>query len=271
MDFDRRLRIEERAKSDVKLTKAGEKYSKVTFKEIDKFLKKSEKIDTLNLNELLGIASNPNLDGEQFRKVFKLLKDQNAYEKEKKVNKATITRNMGTRGQVRRLLSIHSNLPEDIIEPLMMGRGTPAVLSNPKLEKKDLDLYFNKRILTTDGDGYNFLSFGRLMESANITPEIATDWYNILVKHADWTLEDNKWYSIVNNFIDYEDCPTEILKDIISNLPKRKSEKPYDRTILYTKEIMNHKNADDSFKIFAYKNTGLEEFLPQVITDIFLF
>jgi hypothetical protein len=274
MDIRKAMRIRDVANSDVKLTKAGEKYSQADEKEIEVFLKKASNIDKLNLNELLGISVNPLLTSTQIRTIFKLLKDHNQMEKDKGIKGATRTKNTGFRGKIRKQLALHSNLDSDAITPLMYGQrlGTPAVLNNPNITKENLDDYFEKKIMTTaQGDGYNFVSFKELMTTKNITSEIALGWYKRLKKYADWEFKDNNWYAIIDAYLEYEDCPFEILKDVMELTTTKGQDDFFNRPLRYRKAVVEHPNSTDDLKAIAYEKTQLEEFLPQAAKDLFLF
>lgn len=274
MDIRKAMRIRDAANSDVKLTKAGEKYSQADEKEIETLLKKSSKIDSLNLNEIMGLATNPLLTDTQIREIFKLLKAHNQMEKDNGVKEATRTRNTGIRGKIRKLLSLHDNLDPEAIKSLLYGQrlGTPSVLNNSNIKKEHLDEYFEKKIMTTaQGDGYNFVSFKELMSTANITPQIALGWYNRLKKYADWNFKDNNWYAIVDAYLEYDNCPFEILKDIMELTTTKGQEDFFNRPLRYRKAVVEHLNSTEDLKAIAYEKTGLEEFLPQAAKDLFMF
>lgn len=272
MDIRKAMKIRDNANSEVKLTKSGEKYSKCNEKEIDKLLKKSSDLEKLNLNELLGLSLNPLLSSTNIRSMFKLLKSHNDYERENKVREATRTRNMGVRGKIRKQLALHPNLDSEAIDSLLSNSklGKPAVLNNPNITKKQLDNYFEKRIISSKG-GYNFVAFKELMESNHITSAIALEWYNKLKKYADWTYKDNQWYAIVDGFIEFEDCPYEILKDVMELSPTEDKDDFFNRPLRYRKAILKHKNSKPELEQIAYEKTGLEEFLSQEAKDLFLF
>jgi hypothetical protein len=274
MDIRKAMKIRDNANSEVKLTKAGEKYSTATEQELETFFDKTSVLD-INLNELLGIAVNPMLSSTQIRAVFKLVKEHTSIEKDdKSVKPATVTRNHGIRGKIRKQLSLHQNLDKAAIKTLLQGRtfGTPAVLNNPNVDTEDLDDFFERKIMTTaQGTGYNFVTFKELMTSTTVTEQIALKWYNKLKKYADWDYKDNQWYAIIDAYLEFDDCPFEILKDIMDLSITDNQTEYFNKPLRYRKAVVAHKNSTDELRATAYEKTGLEEFLPQSAKDLFLF
>jgi len=274
MNIRKAMKIRDAANSEVKLTKAGEKYSKTDEKNLENYFEKTT-ASSLNLNELLGISVNPLITSEQIRAVFKLLKDHQTAEKDNKTVKgATVTRNNGIRGKIRKQLSLHHNLDKDAIKTLLKQStfGTPSVLNNPNVDSDDLNDFFERKIIkTAQGTGYNFVSFKELMTSKNVTSTLALNWYNKLKKYADWSYKDNQWYAIVEAYLEFEDCPFEILKDIITFTNNDNPDEFFNRQLRYIKQAATHNNSTKELTTIAYEKTGLEEFLPEEVKDIFLF
>lgn len=274
MNIRKAMKIRDSMNSEVKLTKAGEKYSKVDSKDIDTLLKKSTDISKLNLNEIMGLSVNPSLSSAQITTIFELLKKHNDAEKASDTKGATRTKNMGIREKIRKQLSLHKNIPTEAIKTLLYGArlGTPAVLNNSNITQKDLDEYFEKKVMTTaQGIGYNFVSFGELIQTDNITPSIALGWYNQLKKYADWNYKDNQWYAIVDAYLEYPDCPVEILEDIVELTVITNKDEFFNRSVRYIKSVVEHKNSNDDLKLIAYEKTQDEEFLPDTVKEVFLF
>lgn len=269
-EIDKRIRIDNVAQSDVKLTNLGKKYSKMSEKELSSLLVLDKIIlnDEVSLNTLIGVASNPNLNTDLILQMYKILNSLSKKENSSKdISKATKTKNSGLRAKIRRLLSQHPNLSDDVIEKLLVSptSNSKNVLKNPSIKEKHLQLYFDKIVLRS-GTDYSFLDFNSLSKAANVTENLMKKWYSTLVKYADWTYSDNHWYSIVESFLDYPDLWEDILIDI-AGAPK--SVKMF--SDIFRDQAVRHKNATDNVSMKAYEITGEEIYLPKLAKNIFSF
>lgn len=269
MNINKAINREKVINSDIKLSKAAEKIMNGDRKVIEKSLY------NYKVNDWMGLAQNPLLTDKDIRHMYAELNNQYSYEKaDKSVKEATKTRNSGQRGKVKRLLAVHPSLEEKTIMSLLNGKsimGAPKVLNNPNVTKEMLDLYFEKRIMTTaQGKGYNFVSFKDLMKTKNVTKEIVLGWYRDLVKYADWTLEDNQWYAIIDSYLSFDDCPFEVLKDIVK-IPADTKEGFFNRPERYREAVVKHKNATPELTEIAYEISKDEKYLPQSVKDVFIF
>ena len=270
-EIDKKIRLDKIAQSDVKLTKLGKKYSQLSLNEIEKFLKLDRLInnDSLSLNTLLGVSVNPNINSDIILKMFKLLFELSKKEnKDKNIPQATKTRNLGLRSKIRRLLTHHPNLDNETISKLIMtgSKNSENVLGNPSISEENLQVYFDSVVLNPNYKEYSFLSFGKLAKAKNVSQTLMDKWYNKLVKFADWTYSDNKWYSVVNSLIEFEDLSETILIDIAGAPLSDKSMSQWNRS-----GAVDHKNATEKVAIEAYKITADEKYLPKTVKDIFLF
>jgi len=278
MDIEKAIKINNTINSEIKLTKSGEHYSTASKEEIVKVLKVSQNMNKLNLNDLLGVVLNPLLTSEQIRQIFELLSDHNKYDSEKSSlssAKTSITKNMGIRGKIRKWISLHPNLDSNDIDSLLLSKSTinsPTVLNNTNITKSQLDDFFQRKVMSST-DSYNFITFKDLIISINVTPIIALGWYKQLSKKADWHYKDNKWYSIIDSYLSTDICPYEVLKDIVtlSVFDVDGGDSFFNLPLRYTRAVIKHKNAKPTLLQLAYEKTGLEEFLPQEVKDIFLF
>ena len=266
MTVKQAMKLEASANKDITLTKAAQIIFEGDRKVVDKSL------NNYKPNEWLGLAQNPLLTPEDMKKIFTELDDAYNREKLEKVKANVKTRNMGIRGKIRKLISLHQNLSTELIDMMINGSrlGTPTVLNNPNVKKSQLDLYFKNHIMTTaQGSGYNFVSFNKLMETKNITSQIALEWYKQLKPYADWNYQDNQWYAIVAAFLEFDDCPKEILKDIVS-VPINDSKTSWlERN---REQAINHKNADkDDFETIAFRITNDEKYMPASVKEVFIF
>lgn len=275
MNIRQAMKIEANASKDIKLSKAAEKLLKYNVDEIQTYLDAVKKdISKLNLNELMGIASNDNLSSEQIREMLKLL---NEYSNWANFNiKGAQKTRMGTnRSKVRKLLSLHSNLDDRTIRSMMFGSlfGVPSVLNNPNIKDKHIDEYFQKRVIDSKTSEYNMVAFGKLLKKVlNISPSLLEKWYFELKPFADWKVSDNNWYFILNSFLDYDSTPFEVLKDIAENLETEKtSKKESFSTNWFLEKTANHKNSNNIIKEIAYNKTEDEEYLSNDVKDLFLF
>lgn len=264
--IDRKIRTDKVIQSDVKLTKAGEKCAKANLKEVRKLLSIPNK---LNLNQLMGIAVNPNIDTEIIRKIYNILHVLSKNEKQDpNISKATKTRNLGLRGKIRRLLAQNGNLNDDLIEKLIKSAGSNSdyVLGNPSIKEKHLQLYFDEIVNGAINNSYSFLSFSKLVKAKNITQKLMKRWYKELEGWSDWTYEDNNWYSIVEDYLNYDDIWEELLITI-AGAPL--SSKPISEW--HRRGAVDHPKATQKVFIAAYKATKEEKYLPQTVQDVFLF
>lgn len=271
--YERRQAIERVAQSEVKLTKAGEKFAKLSKQEItDMLIDSNENPLEVNYNEWLGIASNPNLTPEHLREMYRQMKRIATLEKkDETIAKATKTKNIGLREKVRRVLQEHPKLDDDAFKTLIMKyrTGILAVLQNPAIKPEFLQLFFNTHVLSTNYN-YNYLAFDQLLTSKNITQQLLEDWYKTLKKFADWSYSDNTWYAIVRSYLQMDNCPYEVLVDVAS-APNDGEEGWRSHSEPYREDAVNHKNADEKIKMLAYQHSGDEKYLPQIAKDVFLF
>lgn len=270
--YERRQGIERIAQSDVKLTKAGEKWAKATPKEIETLLADTTNI---NYNEWQGAAVNPKLPATMIRHFFAVLKTVATREKkDEEIAKATKTKNIGQREKIRRLLQEHPNLDDDAFRAIITKYkvGPIGVLNNPMIKEEHLQLFFDTQVLGKgrSGSNYSFLAFQQLLQAKNITTKLFIKWYNTLHQYADWTYSDNEWYAIVRTCLDRDDCPVEILAEIAS-APNDGEEGWRSHSEPYRDDALEHKNATTDLVALAYKATGFEKYLPQIAKDIFVF
>ena len=272
--YVRRRKIEDVANSEVKLTKAGEKWAKASPVDIEALLADTENV---NYNEWQGAAVNPKLPAEMIRTFFAVLKTIALREKkDEDVSKATKTKNIGQREKIRRLLQEHPNLDDDAFKAIITKYkvGPIGVLNNSKIKEEHLQLFFDTQVMLR-GVGhaeYSFLHFQQLLRAKNITNALFVKWYNHLHQFADWTYSDNAWYAIVRASLDREDCPHEILEQIAS-APKDGETGWRSHSEPYREEALEHANAKDKEKLksLAYAATGDIKYVSQLTKDIFLF
>ena len=269
MNIRQAMKIQASANSAVKLTKAAEAIIKGDRKVVDKSL------NNYKVTDWFGLAQNPLLTDSDIRRMYSELNQAYASDKaDKKMTGAVQTRNNGNRGKVKKLLSLHPSLGAKSIESLLSGSsfGTPTVLNNPNVTVEQLDNYFQKKIMTTaQGKGYNFVTFNEIMKTKNITKAIVLKWYKELALQADWTYKDNQWYSIVDAYLGFDDCPYEVLVDICKAPAGLGDGSFFDRPEDYRKRAMKHKNAKEDLEDIAYEATQFEQYLPSTVRDIFIF
>ncbi len=273
--YTRQQGIEKVAQSEVKLTKAGEKFYKMKAKELtDALAGYAADPSTVNYNEWLGIASNPNLTPEHLREMYRQMKKLAASEKkDENMAKAAKTKNIGQREKVRRVLQEHPSLDDEAFTIFITKykTGTLHVLKNPAIKKEHLQLFFDEQVLSKNSKyRYHFLAFNQLMTAKNITPDLMEKWYHTLKQFADWTYSDNEWYAIVKAYLEYDECPYEALADIAS-APNDGEEDWRSHSEPYRDEALAHKNAKPELKALAYEATKIEKYLPDVVKDIFIF
>lgn len=273
--YERRQGIERVAQSEVKLTKAGEKFAKLSKQEItDALIDSNENPLEVNYNEWLGIASNPNLTPEHLREMYRQMKRIAALEKkDETIAKATKTKNIGLREKVRRVLQEHPKLDDDAFKTFILNyrTGTLPVLQNPTIKPVFLQLFFDTHVLSTNPNyNYHYLAFDQLLTSKNITQQLLKDWYKTLKKFADWSYSDNTWYTIVRSYLQMDNCPYEVLVDVVS--APHDGEKGWrSHSEPYREEALSHKNATPDLKNLAFKATGDIKYLPDIAKDIFIF
>lgn len=270
MNINKLIDRENRISSDIKLTKAGEKWATETDK--DKVIKKANftKAGDVNLNEFIGLTLNPLLTQNDIMSIFKLIKANAEIERDdNSVKPAIKTRNSGSRGIIRKHLSIHPNIDTDTMKKLIVANrmGKPRVLQNPSITPDILEYFFENKVMRVNNGNYNFIAFGALMESKNLSQKQVLEWYNKLKKFADWSYKDNNWYSIIGSLVEYEDCPAEVLLDV-SKAPKGDEFSHVER---HRKLAYKHKNTTPDVQSNAYDVTGNEDYLPQEAKDLFLF
>lgn len=268
--YTRRRKIEDVANSDVKLTKAGEKWAKASAIDIEALLADTENV---NYNEWQGAAVNPKLPAEMIRTFFAVLKTIALREKkDEDVSKATKTKNIGQREKIRRLLQEHPNLDDDAFKAIITKYkvGPIGVLNNSKIKEEHLQLFFDAQVLEKGRSNYSFLHFQQLLAAKNVTPALFVKWYNHLHQFADWTYSDNEWYAIVQASLDRDDCPYEILEQIAS-APHDGETGWRSHSEPYRERALEHPNAKEDLKALAYGATGFEQYLPQIAKDVFLF
>lgn len=273
--YTRQQGIERVAQSEVKLTKAGEKFFKMKASEITAALAGyAADPSTVNYNEWLGIASNPNLTPEHLREMYRQMKKLATSEKnDENMAKAAKTKNIGQREKVRRVLQEHPSLDDDAFKTFIMKfrTGTLHVLKNPAIKEEHLQLFFDTHVIDITGrNSYNYLSFNQLLEANNITTKLIEKWYETLKKYADWSYSDNNWYTIVRAYLDREDCPYDMLVGIAS-APNDGEEGWRSHSEPYREEALTHKNAKPELKAMAYEATKNEKYLPDLVKDIFIF
>lgn len=283
-NYNKRERLEKVMYGPVKLTKSGEKFAKMDTKLLDNAINSNKKI---NYNEWLGISVNPNLSMEQIKRIYGILRQESKNEKtDTSIPKATATKNLGMREKIRVQLSKHSKLSEEGLESLIMSyrKGQPTVLDNPNITDKHLQMFFDKKVYSKADQDYSFVTFKKLMKSKNINTKLMLNWYNTLVELADWTYTDNNWYAIVSIYLQYDNCPIEILNDIASaeklgdtvhkkdgSIVKQHPDVNNRRVNQYRLQAVEHKNATSETKGLAFEKTMDEEFAPDEVKDVFLF
>ena len=273
--YERRQGIEKVAQSEVKLTKAGDKFSKLSKDEITDALSASNEIPLeVNYNEWLGIASNPNLTPDHLREMYRQMKRIATLEKkDETISKSTKTKNIGLREKVRRVLQEHTSLDDDAFKTFIMKyrTGTLSVLQNPSIKPEFLQLFFDTHVIDITGKNtYNYLAFDQLLTAKNITQKMIEGWYKTLKKFADWTYSDNNWYTIIRSYLAMDNCPYEVLVDVVS-APNDGEEGWRSHSEPYREEAVNHKNADQELRNLMFKVTGDVKYLPDDAKDIFLF
>lgn len=268
--FDRRMKIENAANSDVVLTKDGKKYATASVDELKKLVDSDDKI---NYNALIGLAVNPDLPSELIRPIFVKLKNiANQDKTDNSMAKSTKTKNIGLREKIRRLLTIHPNLgaADKKVMLTSITANLDHILANPSLTDEELQMYFDNKVLNRGNGGYSFIAFGKLMNAKNINTKLLSLWFNQLKPFADWSYRDNQWYSVVNDYVGHPDCPYEVLEAVVS-VKKDDNEGWKSRSERYRYDAVNHKNADEKIKMLAYQHSGDEKYLPQIAKDVFLF
>jgi hypothetical protein len=267
--YDRRIKIENAANSAVVLTKEGQKYANASVDVLEKLISNPDKS---NYNALIGAAVNPNLPSELIRPIFaKLNKEVESDKADTSLPKSTKTKNVGLREKIRRLLTQHPNLDAAAKKAILLNKKakTENILANPSLTDDDLQLFFDNKVL--DGkNSYSFLAFGKLMTAKQLNTKLLFTWFVQLKPFCDWTYSDNQWYSVVNDYLESELCPIEVLIAVAS-APKDGKDSWRSNSERYREEAVNHKNADDNIKALAYEATDNEKYLPQIAKDVFLF
>lgn len=251
------------------LTKAGEKYFKCDLTELKTLI---EDKDTINFNEWLGASLNPILSSELIRTMFKRLKEQNEAElKNKTMSSSVQMRNTGSRGKIRRNLSMHKNLDSEAMKSLVLKSKIkePTVFQNENITNEHLQLYFDYKVLLSDGS-YSFISFSQLMQAKNLNQDLVLKWYHTLLKFANWGYTDSEWYAVIASLLGWNDCPVEILNDV-AGAPNDGKDSWSSQSERYRKYALDHKNATDATRLSAYEVTGDIELLPKQAKDIFLF
>ncbi len=269
MNIRQAMKIEANSNSDVKLSKFATTVMNGNRAVIDKSL------DNYKVTDWFGLALNPLLDDDDIRNMYNQLNDAHQEErKDRQMKDAVKTRNSGSRAKVKRLLSQHPGLGEETIDQLLQAStfGTPKVLNNPNITKKQLDTYFDKKILgTAQGAGYNFVTFKEIMKTKHITEAISLGWYNKLKEFADWEYKDNQWYAIVDAYLDFDDCPYEILEDICKAPPGLGDGSYFDRPEDYRKNAIKHPKAKPELKNIAYATTEFVDYISDDAKEMFLF
>jgi len=266
MNIRQAMKIEASGQRDVKLTKAAELIKNGDRNIIEKSL------NNLKLNDWIGLALNPNLTGDDIELMYKLLKEDYNLEREKNIPNSTKTRNAGTRAKIRNLLAVHPNIKSETIDKILKGArlSIPTVLNNPKITSTQIDNFFNTQVLLQpekNMGSYSFVGLDKLMQTSQITKSLVQKWFDTLKEYADWTYSDNQWYSVIKAFLEFDDCPEEII-NLAASAPL-KSDNFWSNTL--RKMAVNHKNASNDTMVQAYKITEDEQFLPDDVKDIFVF
>ena len=266
--FSKRSKIEEVAKSAVKLTKAGENYSTVGVDELEKLINDNSK---LVHNEFIGASKNPKLTSKMISDIFSRLNKESSDEKNNSPTKSTNTKNAGLREKIRRILTEHPNIGDELKQKLLLRAhlGVNNILANPTLTDNDLQSFFDNVVLLKGGS-YEYDNFNKLIGAKNIKPELLLKWYKELTKFADWEYNTYKWHLVISNLLQSELCPIDILKDVAS-APNDGKEgwKSFSEGLRDT--AVEHKNANDEIKALAYLTTKNIKYLPQTLKDIFLY
>ncbi len=266
MTVKQAMAIEASGKAEFKLSKAATDIMNGDRTIVDKSL------DNIKLNDWLGLAQNPLLTDDDIINMYRMLQQQNKDEKDcNETPPSTKTKNKGTRAKIRNTLQMHPKVSDALIKDLLSlsGMGTPMVLKNKNVKREHLDFYFQKKIVPKEGK-YNFVTFKDLLQSVNLTNDILIDWYKQLEKMADWTYQDNQWYYVIDAYLEYEDCPFEILKDIV-NAPFSGDNDTswFNRPERYREKAIKQKNSTQELELRAYEITENPIFLPEEAKDIF--
>lgn len=250
---------------DIKLTKNAKIISQGDIIVINKVLES----ETINLNEWIGLALNPNLTDKHIETIYTRLKELSAAERDDKtINVATKTKNTGLMSKIKKIIAAHKNMTDDMIANSIKTSTSIAILSNPNIKPDHLNLFFDLYVLF-EKNTYSFIRFKYLMQSKNLSKPLVLKWYYTLLHYADWTYADNSWYAIVVALLDWEDCPIEILTAIVS---APYNETPYARSERYRMMAINHKNGSTiHLSEIAYKVTKDTKYLPETVKDLFVF
>lgn len=255
-----------------KLTKSGLELKETTDQDL---IKKTitASIGKLDLSGLIGLAQNPVLSSDQIDLLFIVLKNHNA---RSKIELAKGSRSANTAMQkriaIRKYLTIHPNVSVDLLEKLLLSKTLmKAALSNPTITDDFILKYFDQQCLNPDG-GYNMIQLGYIFSNVlDISENVFKELYSRLEKYADWDYKDNKWYSVIKSMLDNKNCPESILIEVAgkSNFEKTSGVYSWGEGFVYI--AADHKNSSDDVRSAAYKNTGLDKFLPEIAKEIFLF
>lgn len=230
-------------------------------------------LDKEKMSEWLGLAQNTFLNSDTFNYMFNRLKEIWEIEKkDKSLSTSIVSRNANVRAAIRKSLKSNPSLPKEIMYKIIAkptnAVNSSSILSNPSLDEKALNIFFDTHILAGD-NLFMSIFISSIMNAKNVTQALADEWWDKLQPRAKWDYT-NYWSAVVQEYLSFTETSTRILV-MIASAPMDGKALRQSHSERFRQAAVKHKNATDSVKSAAYEITKNEEYLSDSAKVLFLF